>query len=578
MSDPCLCRSPLPGRCAHRVGEGLCSKGVAPICVEFVTERPRLGLVPPCIGDAALIRALATRVAASSRVAVHSQLVEVAGYGAHGRVLSIGFDDGSVEVVDLVAGPDNEALLELGDALTNPLLVGIDLKQTLIGLASLLPTEPRRLVDLELVSIILAGGDIHAGHDLNELRKRYLGNHSGQTVGRLGWRGHLTRFHALAARELVADVLTLADGMLEEVDALGLADVVRLEHQVIPITTEIQLRGLPVNEARWFETGAKMETAIGVIRRSLEQAGLQGQMDGDIGVQREQLAALEGTLQSFVGPLSNALRQSPDGRVRGDVRQYGTATGRFSMKGAPLLGIPRQHHLRECFEAEEGFRFVRADFSCFELRVLAGIAHDAALVQIFQLGGDAHRLIAAALLQKSPELVTRAERDQIKQVGFGICFAMTPTGIALAAKDMGVDLSINAAAQFRATFLARFEGVAGWQADVIAQHTDLARTLLGRPRRFLNSEADGARLAFPVQGLAADIMKRCLVELYGELKRRDAAVVMVWHDELVIETPTEMALDVAAIVGERMQQVAETTVPGVKFRANVTIARTLGDE
>ena len=124
--------------------------------------------------------------------------------------------------------------------------------------------------------------------------------------------------------------------------------------------------------------------------------------------------------------------------------------------------------------------FVSADFSCFELRPLAVIANDPAMLGLFHRGGDAHTLIASLLLGKSAEAVTREERKRIKPVSFGTVFGMSPEGLVGYARDQyGVVLSAGEAIEYQESFFAHFTGIADWKKKVLAEKAPFSHTRLG---------------------------------------------------------------------------------------------------
>lgn len=254
------------------------------------------------------------------------------------------------------------------------------------------------------------------------------------------------------------------------------------------------------------------------------------------------------------------------------------ATGRFACEGPQLLSIPHAHGLRDSFEAPAGSTLVSADFSCFELRPLAVIANDSAMLGLFHRGGDAHTLIASLLLGKSAEAVTREERKRIKPVSFGTAFGMSPEGLVGYARDQyGIVLSADEAIEYQESFFSCFTGVASWQKKVLAEKSPFSRTRLGRLRKWADHDRDGARLAFPIQGSAADIVKCCIAVLYQPLKVLGASIVLVVHDEIVVECPAANAARVRALLEEHMPAIASRLFPEVPFVVDAHIRRTLGE-
>jgi DNA polymerase I-like protein with 3'-5' exonuclease and polymerase domains len=545
------------------------------VCVDYIAERPALIAAPRLIATPDELDDVIAKVTDAPRVSIAVRTTNHDGVCKRTRVCGIGFEDGSTAVVDLQA---TGKLVELGSALCIPKLVGVDLKDTLLALAPFLQREPSDVLDLTVVSRVLEAGDGNVNHDLASLRDRHLGTRRSSHSGELRWSGHLTRVHAVDVADGLADVLFLAEVMLEEAEFKDLMPVLELEAKVTPATIEMEARGLPINEQRWFETVGHLEArAVATRRLCLRAEPEQDQTTAER--LKSELRSMESVLNGFVRATSQALRASPEPRVCGELQQCGTVTGRFTCEGVPLLSIPNGYNLRGSFEAPEAQVFVRADFSCFELRVLAALAGDEVLLALFARGDDAHRQIASELLQKPAELVSNEERERIKPVSFGTIFGLQPAGmITLAKEEYDIDLLLSEATAYRAAFFARFAGVAAWQEALLKERDAFSRTRLGRLRRWDNdSDRDGARLAFPVQGSAADVMKLCVSELYWELKALGAAILLVIHDEVIVECPATAAEAVRLLLETKMPAIAASMFPEVPFIVDAQIAKTLRD-
>jgi DNA polymerase-1 len=245
---------------------------------------------------------------------------------------------------------------------------------------------------------------------------------------------------------------------------------------------------------------------------------------------------------------------SDDGRVRATWDPVGCSTGRMSTCDPNLLGLPRA--LRHCIRAPEGSALVVADYSAIELRVLAEVTGDTRLIEIFSSGGDPHRAMAALLSGKSPDTVTKEERQGAKAVNFGLTFGMgSETLIAYALKNYGVRLSLADANRFRDGYRAALPGVAAWQTKTRDEMPLEVATLGGRVRRFADrSDGYTERLAHPIQGTAAEGLKRALVLLAPRLPAQGARIVLAVHDEIVVECPIDRAPDVESLLVTAMRE------------------------
>jgi DNA polymerase-1 len=250
-----------------------------------------------------------------------------------------------------------------------------------------------------------------------------------------------------------------------------------------------------------------------------------------------------------------------DGRIHTTLDQTRAATGRLSSVNPNMQNIPVRTPLggtiRECFVAEDGCILTSADYSQVELRVLAQVANDETLRDIFRRGEDVHTETAAAIFGIKPEDVDHVTRDRAKAVNFGIIYGLGAFGLSDRLK-----IPRDEAADFIKKYLERFDGVQRFMIDTVeqAKKDGYVKTLLGRRRampELASSQVQtrnlGERLAVNtvVQGTAADIIKIAMIKASAALK--DAGVetklVMQIHDELLFEGP----------VGEK-DQVAELAV------------------
>jgi DNA polymerase-1 len=269
-----------------------------------------------------------------------------------------------------------------------------------------------------------------------------------------------------------------------------------------------------------------------------------------------------------------------DGRLHTRFNQAVASTGRLSSANPNLQNIPIHselgHRVRRAFRAPEGSVLVVADYSQIELRVLAHIAREEAMVEAFRNGEDIHAQTAAAVFDASPLLVNPEQRRMAKVINFGIIYGMSAWGLA---RNLGIGK--KDAERFIAAYMERYPGVKRYTEETLeqARETRKVATLYGRTRTIpdirsrnwnLRSNAERMAINARIQGTAADILKLAMVAVQRRLDA-DASpgrLLLTVHDELVLEAPSGAAGAVAALVSEEMEGVATLDVPLVAEAAS----------
>ena len=263
----------------------------------------------------------------------------------------------------------------------------------------------------------------------------------------------------------------------------------------------------------------------------------------------------------------------PDGRLRTTFSQVVAATGRLSSSNPNLQNIPirteRGREIRACFVADEGCQLISVDYSQVELRLLAHIAGEEVLKEIFRRGEDVHTATAAWILGEEREKVDPGTRSKAKMVNYGIVYGLSAFGLA----DR-LQIPQDEAQQFIDRYLERFPAVKRFIEDTIEKATDegFAATSFGRIRRVPELRSRnrqtrmlGERLAvnMVIQGTAADIMKVAMVRATKAL--RDAGLrtrcVLQIHDELLFEAPEAEVAQATEIVCREMSNAFEMDPP-----------------
>jgi len=261
-----------------------------------------------------------------------------------------------------------------------------------------------------------------------------------------------------------------------------------------------------------------------------------------------------------------------DGRLHTTFDQAVAATGRLSSVNPNLQNIPIRTaigaKIREAFIPEPGWRLLSADYSQIELRVLAHVSGDPMLRASFESGEDLHARTAGETFGVPPSDVTRRQRDIAKMINYGIAYGLSAFGLA---HRLGLEKS--EAADIIERYFARYAKVKQWLDDTIAQarSTGAVKTMFGR-RRYLpdiNSRNPAARSAAertavntPIQGTAADLVKRAMLKVDAALRgKHQARMLLQVHDELVLEAPPAEVAEVGRIVKEQMSAAADLAVP-----------------
>jgi DNA polymerase-1 len=264
------------------------------------------------------------------------------------------------------------------------------------------------------------------------------------------------------------------------------------------------------------------------------------------------------------------------GRIHGHFNQTGAGTGRLSMSDPNLQNIPIRtdegRRIRLAFVPGDRDRNVLlgVDYSQIELRLLAHFTQEPALLRAFAADEDVHRTVAAEVFGVPLEQVTRDQRAQAKTVNFGIIYGVSAFGLSSRIEG----LSYAAATELIATYHARFPGIQGFFKKCVAdaQASGYVQTILGRRRPIPDihsgviarrNYAERAAINSVVQGSAADLIKRAMVNLYRRMRREQmqSKLLLQVHDELVFETPEAVVEAEATIIQQEMAGAMSLSVP-----------------
>jgi DNA polymerase I len=515
---------------------------------------------------------------------------------------------------------DPDAVLErLRPVLADPsvLKIGHNLKYDMALLAprgvAIAPID-----DTMLISYVLDGAS--HGHSMDELARRHLGHGTIPYSAVCGsGRSQVTfdqvpidKASAYAAEDAWV-TLALHRALKPRIARERMATVYEtLERPLARILAAMELRGIRVDRGtlerlsreftlRMGELEAEAHKLVG--RRFnlgspkqlgeilFEEMGIEGGRKtkaGGFGTGADVLETLAGQghelpqtilawrqLQKLTRTYADALVDdiAPDGRVHTSYAMASTSTGRLSSTDPNLQNIPIRteegREIRKAFVAEDGHVLLSADYSQIELRVLAHMADIQALKKAFAEGIDVHAVTASQMFGIPVERVGPEHRRNAKTINYGIIYGIGAYGLA---QRLGIPQ--DAARDFINRYFEQYPGIRDYmdRAKAEAREKGYVRTLWGRrcyvpeikssqPAR--RGYAERAAINAPIQGSAADIMKRAMVHLDRALARAGspARMLLQVHDELVLEVPETDAADAAALVREVMASAARLSVP-----------------
>ena len=403
----------------------------------------------------------------------------------------------------------------------------------------------------------------------------------------------------------------LAPGLWEELEALKLAGLAReLELPLVPLLARMEERGVKLDVKVLREISEKVgaecdqkvkeihqlagtEFNVGsnpqlgeVLYKKLELPVLKRGKTGPSTDQEvlEKLAeihplpraiieyrSLSKLKSTYLDTLPDLVAQ--DGRIHTTYHQAATATGRLSSSDPNLQNIPIRTELgmeiRRAFIAEEGHQLVSADYSQIELRLLAHIAEDPVLIDAFARDEDIHSRTAAEIFGVAQDQVTRDQRRVAKTVNFGIAYGLSPHGLSTR-----LSISVEEARDIIERYFTRYAGIRRYLDETVreARTRGYVETLFGRrrPMADLNAKnrqvvqaAERAAINMPIQGTAADLIKKAMLAVEAELgkQRLRTRMLLQVHDELLFEAPDAEVDAVKELSRQCMSAVMTLKVP-----------------
>lgn len=301
----------------------------------------------------------------------------------------------------------------------------------------------------------------------------------------------------------------------------------------------------------------------------LDELALQGYPLPEVLMQYRSLSKLKST---YTDKLPGQINPRT-GRIHTSYQQAVAATGRLSSSDPNLQNIPIRtaegRRIRQAFIASPGYKLLAADYSQIELRIMAHLAKDEGLLHAFRNDLDVHRATAAEVFGVALEDVTTDQRRSAKAINFGLIYGMSAFGLA---KQIGVDRKQSQ--DYIDRYFARYPGVLAYMERTRAQAAEqgFVETLFGRrlylpdinaKNPALRKGAERTAINAPMQGTAADIIKRAMVKVDNWLSESglDARVILQVHDELVLEVREDLVQQVKDEIRQHMSQAAQLDVP-----------------
>lgn len=300
----------------------------------------------------------------------------------------------------------------------------------------------------------------------------------------------------------------------------------------------------------------------------LDELAQQGHIVPKLLIEHRGLAKLKSTYTDKLPLMINP----KTGRVHTSYHQAVTSTGRLSSSDPNLQNIPIRNEegrkIRQAFIAREGFKIVAADYSQIELRIMAHLSGDQGLTNAFQQGKDIHRATAAEIFGLPLDDVSSEQRRSAKAINFGLIYGMSAFGLA---RQLGI--ARGEAQKYIDLYFQRYPNVQTFMTDIQAKAKaqGYVETLFGR-RLYLpdihssnamrRKGAERVAINAPMQGTAADIIKKAMIALDNKIQHNpDIVMIMQVHDELVFEVRSEKIEEFSQLIKTEMENAVQLSVP-----------------
>ncbi|WP_457642268.1 bifunctional 3'-5' exonuclease/DNA polymerase [Persephonella sp.] len=538
------------------------------------------------------------------------------------RLIQIG-NYNKIFIYDMFSIPEFSEFLK--DLLENKGIVGHNLKFDLKFLKSNFGILPQIVFDTMIASQLLSE-DSRERHSLSAVSLRLTENNLDKSQQKSPWG--IKELTEEQLRYAAKDVQILreifpklrddlnsiktphrATGRIHETFDLD-NSVAVVEMAFIPQLADIELRGMPVDENLLKDMLQKVSSEyqkeyIDFVRRygvdPFSPQKVTHWLSSKLGLklpttQKGSLSSQDSALRKYIDrpevkkllhirsekkildKLKELKTYLRNGRIYTEFKQIGAPTGRMASMRPNLQNITRD--LRVLFKAPDRKKLIVADYSQIELRIAAEYVNDETMIKAFSEGKDLHRFTASLILGKDYDQINKEERQMAKAINFGLIYGISPRSLMEYARNSyGVDISLNDAQQFHAKFFDVYKGFKQWHdkvKDYLKNHNKMTvYTLLGRKmvvRRFTEA------VNFPIQGTGSDLLKTAVV-FFGKLKgNKEAGIVNLVHDEIVVESEESTVEEIKDILSESMLRAGKILLKKVPVEFEVEIVETWADK
>jgi len=530
------------------------------------------------------------------------------------RLIQIAAEGLPVFVIDCFAFLPNGLQL-IKDILETPIVKVFQNAKFDLQFFMALGIHPNPIFDTMLAAQLLrtSGGPPRAG--LNILAQHYLNEIINKDEQTSDWSGELSDKQIEYAAKDADVLLRLRKVMIEDIYENNLSEIARIEFSCASAIAQIEYTGICLNIPRWNEllaaTVKTRDNALDILydytSRPIIQMTLTGEdvvtghnFDSNTFVlkllqrngiflnstSKSDLSPYLGNplvralsdyrkaakaLSSFLYPIPKMISEKT-GKLHPRYGQMGAWSGRMTCSSPNIQQIPRSKEFRACFVVPPGRKLIIADYSQIELRVAADMTKDSRMIAAYKNGDDLHKLTASLMLNKPIGTITTQERQAAKAVNFGLIYSMGAAGLKqYSQQSYGVDMTLEEAEKFKKRFFAAYTGIAHWHSTLKKSPPTEGRTMTGRKFTF-SSSVLSALCNMPVQGTAADIVKKALGLLVRRLKGTDTYIIGVVHDEILLESPEDNATQAAELLKSVMEKAGNSILKNVPCQADVNIA------
>jgi DNA polymerase I-like protein with 3'-5' exonuclease and polymerase domains len=467
--------------------------------------------------------------------------------------------------------------------------IAYDAKQTLLHLKKYNIRVEGPIVDLIIGNQVMMAGLDNPHGSLNDLADQYL--YADTFSGR-----QVMQDHSASVMEIM---LQIKEAMNTRLAEQGLIETAELEWECIKSVVEMESNGIRVdgNQASALlqelkqtkvEIQSRLTQALGNVNldspdqilTSLAKQGIavsdtskgtltplvsEHAITADLMDYRKATHGIS-ILEAILGHLKPDLE-----RIYPTYHQMGAPTGRMSCMKPNLQGIPKDPRFRSLFQAEPGYKFIIADYSQIELRIMAEMTRDEKMLEVFDQDGDLHVLTAAIITGKSD--VSKEDRQKAKAVNFGFAYGMSAESfVKYALVNYNVVITTEEAQDFRNRYFQTYQGIKSWHDQQTLTALTCLTTLGGRTRRYAEDAPLPEKLNTPVQGTGADIIKKALCLLHERINGTEARIIGCVHDEIILEVPEDMALEMNKMLKDAMIQAGQVYLKRVPVKVDVRVS------